>query len=233
MVLSRIILDTKDKDSKSISTSDFFFSNNIDYQNVNQITIKSIQVPISWYNVRPGQQHIYVNNTQYEIPTATYNATTMLAALQLALIGYNITYSATTLKFTIAAGPTFPLNCSQWDKGMLTMLGFNGIDKTGAVTYTSDYMINMNPDTKLTLHSSLAGQINNTIIYSDGRSQMLLDIPIFSNLNSFQFYEPINPITYDFTNTINITKLDFQLKDKNNNTIDLNGLDVIISLEIE
>jgi len=232
MAKSVIIIDSKDRDVKSNSTSDFYLST-VEYQNINTITIKSIQLPISWYNVRVGQQNLYVNGVQYILPIMTYNVTTMLAALQAALVGYNVSYNANILKYTIASGPTFPLNCSQWDKGILTMLGFNGVDKSGANSYTSDNMVNMNPDTKLTLHSSLASKINNAIIYSDNRSNMFLDIPVFSNLNSFQFYEPINTITFNFTEPINITKLDFTLKDKNNKTIDLNGLDVIISLEIE
>ena len=55
MSQSKIILDSKDRNSQSNSTSDFFISN-VDYQNVNTMKITAIQLPISWYNVRVGQQ---------------------------------------------------------------------------------------------------------------------------------------------------------------------------------
>ena len=87
MVKSIIVIDSKDRNSQSNSTSDFFISN-VDYQNINTIKITSIQLPISWYNVRVGQQNLYVNGVQYILPIMSYNVTTML------LVGYTVAYDA-------------------------------------------------------------------------------------------------------------------------------------------
>lgn len=232
MVKSILIIDSKDRDSQSNSTSDFFISS-INYQNINKFTIKEIQIPISWYNIRPTQQNIYINNTLITIPSQSYTATSLLTQLQTLLSGYTITYNSSTLKFTFSLGTNFIMNCSQWDVGMLKILGFNNSDLSGSNTYTSQNMINMNPDTKITLHSSLCQKIDNTIVYSDYRSKLLLDIPIFSNLNTYQLFQPINPITFNFKSELDINKIDFNLRDKQNNIIDLNGLDTIFKIELE
>ncbi len=191
MVKSIIIADSKDRNTNSKSTSDFYISN-VTFQNINTIKITEVQIPISWYNIRKLQQNIYINNTLITIPAQSYTATTLLTQLQTLLTGYTVTYNTNTLKYTIALSTNFTLNCSQWDKGVLIILGFNNIDLSGANTYTSENMINMNPDTKLTLHSNLGKQIENQIIYSDNRSNVLLDIPVFSNLNTYQFFHPRN-----------------------------------------
>ena len=89
MSQSKIILDSKDRDAQSNSTSDFFISN-VDYQNVNTMKITAIQLPISWYNIRVGQQNLYVNGVHYIIPIKTYDVNTLLAALLTTLAGYNV-----------------------------------------------------------------------------------------------------------------------------------------------
>ena len=81
---SIIILDSKDRNSQSNSTSDFFISI-VSYQNVNTIKITAIQLPISWYNVRVGQQNLYVNGVHYIIPIKTYDVNTLLTPLQTTL----------------------------------------------------------------------------------------------------------------------------------------------------
>ena len=231
MVKNIVIIDSKDKNINSNSTSDFYITT-LKFNDVIKIKILEIQIPISWYNIRSGQQNIYVNSTLYTIPSASYTASTLLTELQTLLTSYTVTYNSATLKYTIAATGNFTLNCSQWDIGMLNILGFNNQDLTGTNSYTSQNMIILNPDTKLTLHSSLGQQTLNTIMYSDNRTSILLDIPIFSALNSYQFFQPINPIEFYLKQKINLTKIDFQLKDKQQQIIDLNGIDIILKLEV-
>ena len=81
------------------------------------------------------------------IASGSYNATTLAAAIKVALddagaLTYTVTFSATTKKFTIAAPTQFSLH---WNTGtnkavdISTMCGYSdAADDSGAITYTAD-----------------------------------------------------------------------------------------------
>ncbi len=80
-----------------------------------------------------------------------YSAEDLASAIQSALndddntaLTYTVSYSHATQKFTVAATSTFSLlfnTGTNSQKSMATLLGFNGDDKTGSSSYTSDDVV--------------------------------------------------------------------------------------------
>lgn len=94
-------------------------------------------------NINEGSGEISI-----EIPVGTYTLTTLVSALQNALLtqatlDYSVSANRTTRKITISAGSNFDLlsnTGTQVGSSAWSLLGFStSADKTGAMTYTSDF----------------------------------------------------------------------------------------------
>lgn len=135
------------------------------YENIYSVTLRSAEIPQSWYafSSAAGNTSMTVTisstPTTITIPDGNYTSTTLAAAVQTALVtaygggSFTASYSATTNLITITkatgtftlsfAGQTQTKPGSSW-WGLGYFLGFNKIDYTGS-SITSAFGVQINP----------------------------------------------------------------------------------------
>lgn len=141
------------------------------YENVYSVTLRSAEIPQSWYAFSSvaGNTSMTVTvsgtPTTITIPDGNYTASSLATAVQAALVAaygggsFTVTYNSTTNLITIAkssgsftlsfasqvqtkAGQTVPPTASWWGLGYF--LGFNKIDYTGS-SITSLFGVQVTP----------------------------------------------------------------------------------------
>jgi len=123
----------------------FYFKAGINIPtNVNMlISLKSLELPASWYNINVNNSNVPAStlDTLFTIPNGNYNPQTLAAQLNVSLTNITVTFSEVTDKYTftnplgVAWSWTFPENplyTNNRPTGIARLLGF----RTG--TYTSD-----------------------------------------------------------------------------------------------
>lgn len=232
-----ITINSKDRTSLSSSSSDFILKRNLE-TDVSGFRVSYIQLPYAWYNITSTSNSIRINGTNtVSITPGQYTASSLASALQTALqvvdATFTVTYSTTTGKFTITRNLGFTLNLSSSLFTMRRQLGFNSTSDTASNTsHTSDSVVNIHNGNSISLHSNLLGKaLRNRI--SDSRSDYVLSIPITGNPGNLLYYAPGQDIVYKFDRPIHFEgDISFQLKDVDNNVLDMNGVNWEMGLVI-
>ena len=114
----------------------------------NSVKIKSILMPISWYNINSYNNTFTINSTVVTLVKSQYDVNELCAHLSTisTAIGANtfeFNYSSTTGKITILESGTTNFALT-WDSNnvLRNMLGFTE-NKTGSYTYTGANIVNM------------------------------------------------------------------------------------------
>jgi hypothetical protein len=93
------------------------------HKNVNTVELKSAEIPIGFYNIRPPYNTFIINGITYTIPPGNYTITTLIAAMntataltnifrldgnfiQFAIPGINLPFTFTNMGATGSTGPT-------------------------------------------------------------------------------------------------------------------------------
>lgn len=240
----RYYISSADRDDKSAKTTDFRIQlNNLISSEYDKAIIRKVVLPQTYYNVNSSNYILaWVDAANVfhgiSITLGDYSDVELAAELQTLMnanksVGdvatYTVSINSTTKKFTFSATANFELRCAG-TKTIFPLLGFlTTYHRTGASSYTGNFVYNMQPTNIFYLASNIANN-DNTFIPSGDRS-IVLSIPIKypHNFGTIICYEPKTPQVIDISHIG--YQLTFKLLDDEFNVVDLNGSDINIEID--
>lgn len=249
MLKTLLIINSEQRDTGTGSN----FNYSLDYYaltNVQSFRINKIICPYSWYNIRTQEFTVSQGGPPITIifPGGSYTANSLITTLQNlinpVLVGaiLTITYSNITNKFTFDIsvgsltfnflfdniGKTFNYNLayqigfSQYSEQLNPPTFFN--------TYTALYSADLSATYNLYISCP---NLNFYIasIYNRIKSNVIQSVPVIVNSYNFIVWENQLETVFELDNTT-INTLSFQLLDDFNNVIDLEGLNIILEIEL-
>ena len=207
-----------------------------------KMSVVSVVTPLSYYVINTSNNTLDFNEVaatfSVTIEPGNYNSSTLLTEMQTkmnaeALVGaFVITFDSSTSKYTWTNTSTFeidPLSSIGQIIGVTTAQ-----TPLTNLTYTGDDSIELSGIRSIFIESrALArGRREYLIDGKSGRS-VLINIPLTASVGSINTWDN-NLITRIFyTGENQFTEVDFKLTDINGNTLDLNGLEWEITIELE
>ena len=147
---------------------------------------------------------------------------------------FTVTFDGKTGKFTVNDDTgNFQINWTHanTDAHVGALLGFNdSTDDTGSSSYTSDYMAKAS-DHYVNIHSMKLAGLSPLNQYSGSIYNYIDCIPVDNTFGSYIVYEPVNAI-WRHNEPVYLDEVDFYFTDEYENILDLNGMDVMIVLDI-
>ena len=218
------------------------------HRNVRSIKLKSVQLPIGFYNVRSPYNTITINNTGYTLTPGYYaNVTTFVSSLNSVTSGVGVfSYSAVTGKVTYAhdsgsatittsspylwSGPTggvqnvTSINLTPPSLGSL--MGFSNAQSGTSIVATNGIVLNNDLYVKL--------YIPNLGTSSLEANMMTFKIPLASQaVGTTLTWEPLeSPMVIVTDKSARIDKIQIQVIDRWGNPILNNGIDWSFTLEM-
>lgn len=222
------------------------------------VSINSAEIPYSYFPVNANNKTLKFfessdatagnlgAKTDVVLVAGEYTGAELATELQRAIRAsngrndYTVAFTGATTKLTITQ-PTdisFRFDFTTSAKYAYSLLGFTrdlktGTDNGGNHTLVSDTAINVSGDNAIYIRCPLS----NTNTYESrhkGISDILAKIPIKVNYNEVIYYEPV---VYNFKSQLPkgqaINDLSLRLTNKDNELIDLNGLEWELSIMIE
>lgn len=218
------------------------------HRNVRSIKLKSVQLPIGFYNVRTPSNTITINNTVYGVPIGYYaNVTTLVNSLNTTTTGVgSFAYSATTGKVTYThgsgsatiitsspylwSGPTGGVqnvtSINLVPPSLGSLIGFSNAQSGTSIVSTNGLVLNSDLYLKL--------YIPNLGTSSLEANMMTFKIPLSSQeLGTTLVWEPLEPPIVNVTDkSAKIDKIQIQVLDRWGNPVTNNGLDWSFTLEV-
>jgi len=238
-------------DRVSGSATDFTVNLGKDHKisNVRAVAIKSLQMVNSFYNINQYNNIWYYDQGGAElsivVPVGQYNITQLIAAIQqqfqLAGIVIGIIDNQITHKLSFSAVPDISYYKTRPDGSLNPIhriLGIrSGIPLNPIKDYDAQAVHDLSGVKSVNITSNvLAGGMG--ISSRDSGSKLaLLDVcPINVPFGAVVHSDPVDlqldSLTYDNVLNNNLTVVDIQLRDEDNNVLDSNDLNVVISLKI-
>ena len=143
------------------------------------LSVAHCEIPNSFYIVNYTNNFIVVNNITYTIPVGNYNASNMITAiLALLPVGFSISYSNITNKYTWSHTSAFTINASSPACLINSVLGLGSVDIVSSVSfpYTAvlPFVVNFIPLPRINFRSNYF-KFNNYSV-SDGSSDIFLPL---------------------------------------------------------
>jgi hypothetical protein len=227
-IIDTIVLDSKDRESSSSSTTNFEIKLPFSNSEVTFFKIKEVSFPLSQDNVLSSNNTFEIDGVPSSIDVGQYNITSLINWLSDNITGYTFTYEPNgRVKISSDALVNFswePLESS-------VLLGFTNSTFAGATSYTGTLMPDLLPSNYYTLHSNFISKRQRHYTYhSDSRSNLIMTIAKKQDLGSLLVYRPNPPVLKYVTNT-NSDLVDFQIRDSDKNIIDIGTNTVLIIIE--
>jgi hypothetical protein len=187
-------------------------------RNVTRIVLKSCEMPVAFYNVKPGLNTFL----GFDIPVGNYTTTTLLAAVNSKRAGFTVS----AVDNRVSVSPAVSLAAGSIKQGsVLDLLGFSAGD-----TIKASRCVNINPDTFVYVW------FKNLYTSSQENNRVTFKIPVQGvNGTVFNFSD-----NHDFAQHINVTdpsiiidRLEIEVRDRYGNVLDNNGVDWSFSLAVE
>lgn len=197
------------------------------------LSVNHAEVANSFYVVNYTNDVIVINSIAYTIPRGNYNVNTFIAQLLLLLpVGFGITYSSITTKFTFTNTTTnFTINASSALSTINKVIGLGTADITSvALTLTLPYVVNFLPIPRINFRSNFL-KLNN---YSstDNSSDVFLSLQNNAPQNSVIYYTN-QTNTKNLIQDRNITSFLIYVTDDYNRLINFNNVDWYMTIQID
>lgn len=197
-----------------------------------EATLRNVQMPVGFYNVRAPYNTIVINGTTYTVAPGNYTSVTFLGALNSAVTAgvgtFSINASTNKFQFVPASGSATITTLTTVNPTLTTLLGFVSGQSGTSITATYSYILNF--DTYVDIYirnfttSSTEGQLVTFKVPLDVASGQILHWS--ENSRDTQ----VIPIRYTVET---IDRLIIQVYDRFGNIIDNNGIDWSFSLQIK
>lgn len=234
------LVSIRSRDRISGTISDFRarvnkVSNVLDYK------IQNILIPLSFYNVNITNNTISFNDGIPRLATIApgfYNildiSTALVAAMNaISTLVFSIVINSVTQKITISSTVNFSIDFTAVTSDLPILIGFNRSVYTGASTFTSDNVVNLNRIySVIDISSNNLSKFNQQMVESSNSSNSI--ITRISN----SIYKPTEYLYYsnddnseNKLSSSSITSLDyvdFKITDVDGNLIDFNNIDEIV-----
>ncbi len=218
------------------------------HRNVRSIKLKSVQLPIGFYNVRAPSNTITIDDVSYGLVPGYYaNVTSLVTSLNTVTSGVGtFSYSATSGKITYAhdsgsatittsspylwSGPTGGVqnvtSINLVPPSLGSLLGFSNAQSGTSIIATNGAIVNSDIYIKL--------YIPNLGTSSLEANMMTFKIPVSSQaVGTTLIWEPLEPPVVTVTDkSAKIDKIQIQVLDRWGNALTNNGLDWAFTLEI-
>jgi hypothetical protein len=197
------------------------------------LSVNHCEVANSFYVVNYTNNVIVIDSIAYTLPRGNYNVNTFMAQLLLLIpVGFGITYSSITTKFTFTNTTTdFTINGASGLSTINNVIGLGTTDITSvALTLTLPFVVNFLPLPRINFRSNFL-RLNN---YSstDNSSDVFLSLQNNAPQNSV-----INYINQTASKNLiedrNITSFVINVTDDYNRLINFNNVDWYMSLQID
>lgn len=221
-----VILDSKDRLSGSSSTTDFRIKIPYASSKITKYELSKIIIPITYDNVYDINNTFDIDASAYSIPAGAYSISALIVAANALVTGYTFSFGGNS-RVTVIKDDTTAFTWTPDETGKL--LGFTQTNYTTKNTYTAEnYPDLVQNHDYFTLHSEiLSGRTEDHVSHSDNRTNILCVIPVVETYGLVQTWEPQLGKFFDIADG-HINECDFELKNKNNEVVDLNGHDFMI-----
>lgn len=224
------------------TTSNFSYQLLVAIINPKKVALENIQIFNTAYTINNNNNKLYwtdsasvthistLTNGNYSATSLCEHVETILNADNTGANTYTVTFSIITGKITITnSASNFSLTFyTNTLNSCAYVLGFNDENKTSALTYTGDNVVNLN--TKYyTVHTDLLNT-NNTH-QSDQINSIIAIVPNNVNFGDCICYSPNLAKSFELNQT-EISSIQFYIKDDRKNIIDLNGVDWSMNLVV-
>ena len=231
----QIYLNSTNADIVSNSNYNFILPNlEIADGNYIYLSVQYANIPYSFYNINSTNNvlNYTLNSVNYTITitSGNYNITQLIASLKSLMTGFTISYNSITNKITFSHSTyNFIFLASSTCQEIL------GFVKNTAYTSSSLALISRNCISLIPI--KCINVVSNLLTYNINKSNpnkqsILCCVPVTTQPNSIIEYKNNNNFRSNlFINQIsNIT---IKLTDQNNNTLDLNGLDFFMTIQLD
>ena len=196
---------------------------------IRSLTLKNVQVPLGFYNVRAPYNTMNVNSISYTITPGNYSVTTLLNALNTTVTSAVGAFSTGALnnnvQFSSASGV---VTMNVQPLSMLSFLGFTD-QQTGTSFYgTNSYIVNF--DTYLNIW------IENLGTQSLEPRQITFKVPLTVGPGSIMYWAENSQNQQMVAVTdrgVRLDRLNIQVQDRFGNLLNNNGLDWSFTIEID
>ncbi len=197
------------------------------------LSINHCEVPNSFYVVNYTNDVIVINSIAYTLPRGNYNVNTFIAQLLLLIpAGFGITYSSITTKFTFTNTTVdFTINGGSSASTINSVIGLGTTDVTSvARTLTLPFVVNFLPLQRINFRSNFL-KFNN-YNSADNSSDVFLSLQNNAPQNSVIYY--VNQTnSQTLIEDRNITSFIITVTDDNNNLINFNNINWLLSFQID
>jgi hypothetical protein len=204
------------------------------YRRFREVSLKNVQIPIGFYNVRSPLNTVTINTVTYTVPVGNYTLATLITALNTAVGAGVGVFAQTTapvdtrLKFTPVSGATFSVSTSVTTLGGL--LGFtDGQVTTGTTVLTATNSFLFPFDIYVNIYVKDIGTSSPEV------SQSTFKIPLNVTTGNILWKENSeNSQVIQVTDCGNrVDRLSIQVLDQFGNILNNNGIDWSFTLEID
>lgn len=215
------------------------------HKRLRRITLKSVELPIGFYNIRAPYNTITIDSIKYTIQEGNYTIDSLMSSMNgtigIAIGQFNvnkmlnkITFVPTSLNSAIASyatiGVTVPLpnDATINIPSLGYFLGFTDGQYGTEVTATNSYLINFDNYVQIHIPSLGRSSLENT--------KCTFKVPITVPSGGVEFYQEMS----GFNQSVEVTdrnilfdRINLQVLDRFGQQLDNNGVDWSFTLEIE
>ena len=244
---SYVVINSKYRTRDSRSTSDFTYNIGSTLE-VDGVTIKSVSIPFTQYNVNAYNSTLRVNNggTSYDLAvtqgqyTATDLATHLVSLIQGAIGGVvTIAVNPTTKKIDFTSTTPFRFSTSKTLSSLVKYLGINYgtgfYPTTASSAFSAQNVPELQGSNNFYLASNVLSQGFASILTNGIRVPIVMPVPIDVEWGQVQQYESndVELNTKRFARLQNLQNIDIKLYDDDLNIVDLNGSDIEVVIQIK
>ena len=238
-----------DRTKSSKSESDFTVHLQNRVQNVKSVVFKSVTVPNTQYNITSHNRHLLINwdgigPTLITLQTKQYSLSELIAELESVINPtpgsgtFSITQHPDTDKLIFtSSGTAFSIAGYREGNPIAKVLGFGlWIDPTPVLTYSAPFLPDLRGlQTAYIISQALAGSYS-LIDSADAKVSHVIGQVSMANTpyRSTAYYhsEAVENHDFEFPSHKDLSSIDIKLVDKLGNLLELNGIEVTITLEL-
>lgn len=256
----QVFINSRDRTSGSASSSDFIYKLERPIDHCHRIGVRRVVLPFSYYVFNSNQNILVFDEGGGDliatITVGNYTRTELEVEIKTRMdaLGsdvYTVSISQNTYLLTISSTGTFELDFTTATNAASAFdaLGFNDAVFATAASHTSPNAVNLNGPLALFIRSNeLSGGVRGRFINQNVGSNIIFDITVNVAPNEIILSQTAVPVMIQYVQdrhfsdaqSVNqnskfgrtLRDIDISLIDDQGNTVDLNGRNIVIELDV-